>query len=119
MIEKMDVSGAHSAIYAIVMDKASIFALPARFGPFEKGSIWPASLTVLLVLCAVQLLALWSTKQRLVPGIFVVGGSGKDQIKESRSRFVHDSRSMVLEGYQKVSSGREAWSVDADTVAGR
>ena len=104
----MNAIGSHSAVYAIVMDKTSIFALPARFGPFEEGSIWPASLTVLFVVFAVQLFALWSPKQRLVPGIFVVGGFSKDHIKESRSRFVHDSRSMVLEGYQQVSSGRAA-----------
>ena len=98
--------GSQSAIYAVVMDKASVFALPARFGPFNEGSIWPAVLSLLLVLLAIQSFAPWTPKQQLVPGVFIVGGSRKDEVKKSRSRFVHDSRSMVLEGYEQVSGGR-------------
>ena len=102
----MDVSGSQSAVYAVVMDKASILTAPVRLGPFDEGSIWPAIVAVLLVLAAIQSFALWTPKQRLVPGILIVGGSSKDEVRASRSRFVHDSRSMVLEGYEKVSGSR-------------
>jgi hypothetical protein len=105
-IRKMDVSGSQSAVYAVVMDKASILSAPVRLGPFDEGSIWPAIVAVLLVLAAIQSFVLWTPKQRLVPGILIVGGSSKDEVRASRSRFVQDSRSMVLEGCEKVSGSR-------------
>lgn len=114
----MDVSGSQSAIHAVVMDKASILTAPVRLGPFNGGSVWPSIVALLLVLAAIQSFALWTPKQRLVPGILIVGGSSKDEVRASRSRFVHNSRSMVLEGYEKVSSSRAMYEIDTDTISG-
>lgn len=47
-------------------------------------------------------------RQRLVPGIPIVGGSDKAAIKKSRTRFIHDGMAMLAEGYQQV--GRHAVS---------
>ena len=115
----MDVSGSQSTIYAVVMDKASILSAPVRLGPFDEGSIWPAIVAVLLVLAAIQSFALWTPKQRLVPGILIVGGSSKDEVRASRSRFVHDARSMVLEGYEKVSGSFTTAEGGADILSGK
>ncbi|KAG8628254.1 hypothetical protein KVT40_004127 [Elsinoe batatas] len=47
----------------------------------------------------------WSKKQRLAPGILVIGGHDRQSILKSRDRFVHDARSMVVEGYRKTNKG--------------
>jgi hypothetical protein len=43
-----------------------------------------------------------SKRQRLVPGIPIVGGSDKKAILKNRKRFIHDGKDMLLEGYEKV-----------------
>lgn len=41
-------------------------------------------------------------RQRLVPGIPIVGGEDRSSVKKSRIRFVHDGKNMLAEGYKKV-----------------
>lgn len=41
-------------------------------------------------------------RQRLVPGIPIVGGDDRQSIQKSRIRFIHDGKSMLEEGYEKV-----------------
>ena len=41
-------------------------------------------------------------RQRLVPGIPVVGGDYEANVLKNRKRFVHDGKDMLLEGYQKA-----------------
>ncbi|KAF4556517.1 Cytochrome P450-like protein 93 [Elsinoe fawcettii] len=46
-----------------------------------------------------------SKKQKLSPGILVVGGNDKKSILQNRDRFVYDAKSMVVEGYKKTDKG--------------
>lgn len=49
--------------------------------------------------------SLWGkrrTTQRLVPGIPVVGGSGKHERVKNRKAFIHGSRDMLIEGYRQT-----------------
>jgi len=43
-----------------------------------------------------------SKKQRLVPGVPIVGGTDKESILQSRIRFIHDGKNMLQEGYSQV-----------------
>ena len=43
-------------------------------------------------------------KQRLLPGVPVVGGADSASIRAQRKRFIHDSKAMLTEGYAKVKS---------------
>jgi hypothetical protein len=63
---------------------------------------WPAILFLACLIIAIQSIAAFNAKQRLAPDVLVVGGNSKDDIKKNRSRFVHDGKSMVLEGYKMV-----------------
>jgi hypothetical protein len=45
----------------------------------------------------------WVVKrQRLVPGVPIVGGDDRQSIQKNRIRFIHDGKSMLEEGYKKV-----------------
>ncbi|KAI1130841.1 cytochrome P450 monooxygenase [Nemania abortiva] len=52
----------------------------------------------------------WGGKPKLIPGVYVVGGSSKSQIMKSRENFRVASKGMVLEGYER-SSGNEFFYV--------
>lgn len=41
-------------------------------------------------------------KQKLVPGVPIVGGNSKKEILASRKRFIHESKDMLVEGYEQV-----------------
>lgn len=62
----------------------------------------PIPLVVILVLSVALLLRQSKTRQRIVPGIPIVGGNDKAAVLRNRKRFIHDGKSMLLEGYQKV-----------------
>lgn len=73
----------------------------------DYQDLWTKSLDThrisTLVLLASIVLAIWlyssSPKQRLVPGIPVIGGSSKNDRVRSRERFRHESKAMLTEGY--------------------
>ncbi|KAM7213845.1 Cytochrome P450 [Rhypophila decipiens] len=44
-------------------------------------------------------------RQRYLPGVPIVGGSDAASISQSRIRALHDSKSMLLEGYRKTNGG--------------
>ena len=55
------------------------------------------------LLFAILLYYLSSQKrQRLVPGIPIVGGEDISSVKTNRVRFIHDGKDMLTEGYKKV-----------------
>ncbi|TDZ21202.1 Ent-kaurene oxidase [Colletotrichum orbiculare MAFF 240422] len=56
-------------------------------------------------LAAVLLLCPKSTAQKYVENVPVIGGCDGDSIKKNRARFVHDSKSMLLEGYRQTNRG--------------
>jgi hypothetical protein len=55
-----------------------------------------------LVPLAYTLWSRWSKTQRLIPGIPVVGGSGKYERAKNRKAFIHGSRDMLIEGYRQA-----------------
>ena len=66
----------------------------------DVRNVW-ACLTFLVIILGL-FLQNGGSKQRLVPGIPVVGGSDRESIKKQRKRFIHDSKAMIIEGYKKV-----------------
>lgn len=69
--------------------------------PFHKYGL----LAVILLIATTTYGALFRTRQRLVSGIPVVGGTTGADLKESRERFIHDGPAMLLEGYSKSNNG--------------
>lgn len=55
---------------------------------------------VFAVICLSWIL---NRKQIYAPGVPIYGGSDDVSLKKNRMRFVHDSKSMLLEGYWQVS----------------
>lgn len=49
---------------------------------------------------------IFNRKQIYAPGVPIYGGSDDVSLKKNRMRFVHDSKSMLLEGYWQVSKKR-------------
>jgi len=60
---------------------------------------------VLVAIMSCWLIPIRSRRQRYIPGVPIFGGSNPTSIKKSRVRFVHDSMSMLLQGYREVSCG--------------
>ncbi|KAK1473864.1 cytochrome P450 [Colletotrichum tamarilloi] len=50
----------------------------------------------------VLLCALFPDKQKLVPGVLVVGGNAKHSIKANRERFRQNAKEMLQEGYKRA-----------------
>lgn len=50
----------------------------------------------------ILLCALLPDKQKLVPGVLVVGGNAKHSIKANRERFRQNAKEMLQEGYKRV-----------------
>ncbi|KAL3417253.1 cytochrome P450 [Phlyctema vagabunda] len=48
---------------------------------------------------------LTSNKQKLVPGVVIIGGSDKKSIINTRRRFRHDAKEILAEGYQLTRDG--------------
>lgn len=56
----------------------------------------------LLALALVIVFGQSKKRQKIVPGIPIVGGSDNETVLRNRTRFIHDGKAMLLEGYQKV-----------------
>ncbi|KAI0550324.1 putative cytochrome P450 [Xylaria curta] len=59
------------------------------------GSIFELNVIGILLYSAAE------KRQRLAPGVPIVGGSDKASIKRNRTRFIHDGKAMLVEGYKK------------------
>lgn len=90
-----------------VHNVASEFSRQQLIEPWNRvGGSQRSSLAAFVVLF-VFLRYLWNSqkkRQKLVPGIPIVGGKDKASIIKNRQRFIHDSKAMLEEGYQKVMS---------------
>ena len=75
---------------------------PDLLEPYSKINPYVALITV-LGLILIIIYGQSKKHQKLVPGIPIVGGSDKESVLRNRKRFVHDGKSMLLEGYGKVS----------------
>lgn len=71
-------------------------------GFLELRTKVPGYLTIIVLGLLLATVSNRPKKQKLAPGIPVVGGSGLQQVKESRKRFIHDGKSMIEEGYRQV-----------------
>lgn len=80
----------------------AIMSLYHKYQPFvlDVRNLW--AYLMFLVITLGFFLQNGGRKQRLVPGIPVVGGSDRESIKKQRKRFIHDSKAMITEGYKKV-----------------
>lgn len=56
-----------------------------------------------IVFAIICLSWIFNRKQVYAPGVPIYGGSDDVSLKKNRMRFVHDSKSMLLEGYWQVS----------------
>jgi len=83
-------------------DTQSKFPGVQEFEFYENRSKLSGYLSVIFVGLLMVIVTRRTAKQRLVPGIPIVGGSGIDNIKKNRKRFIHDGKSMLDEGYREV-----------------
>jgi hypothetical protein len=73
----------------------------------QIGSSTPTA--YLFIACSLILISytyLSRKKQRLVPGILVVGGDDKPSIRKNREKFRQSAKDMLEEGYHKVSNDK-------------
>lgn len=70
--------------------------------PLAESTPRPA-IILFVVFVATTIIYLLSAqkRQRLVPGVRIVGGGSAKALVESRKRFYHDSKAMLLEGYRQ------------------
>lgn len=76
-----------------------LLALKA-FGTFVSQNLVFVSAFLLFAILLYRLS--FQKRQRLVPGIPIVGGEDRSSVKENRIRFIHDGKNMLTEGYKKV-----------------
>ena len=72
------------------------------FDFFENRTKLSGYLTVILVGLLFLTVSQRPKRQKLAPGIPIVGGSDIQHVKQNRKRFIHDGKSMLAEGYRKV-----------------
>lgn len=77
----------------ILLPTQSNFSLPTSFHTFLAS--------ILLLIFALFSFSR-SKQQRIIPDVPVIGVDGTDDLVEARHKFRHGSKSMLLEGYQKV-----------------
>ncbi|KAK9426645.1 putative Cytochrome P450 [Seiridium unicorne] len=51
--------------------------------------------------------------QRLVPGVYIVGGDSKNEIKKTREQFRYGSKDLIFQGYEKT-GGTEPYYVPSE-----
>ena len=59
-------------------------------------------LILLLLRAFLSIIIPYRNQQRILPGIPILEVDGKTNIAPAQKRFFHDSKSMLLQGYQKV-----------------
>ncbi len=83
-------------------ENESKFPAIEDFETFENRTKLSGYLTVILVGLLFVTVSQRPKRQKLVPGILIVGGSDIQDVKQNRKRFIHDGKSMLAEGYRKV-----------------
>ena len=83
-------------------ENESRFPTIEDFEPFDNRTKLSGYVTVILVGLLFVTVSQRPKKQKLVPGIPIVGGSDVQDVKQNRKRFIHDGKSMLAEGYRKV-----------------
>ena len=80
------------------LDELNVQSLGLSFFQ-RKGLLYVPLGFIILILVATSN---FSRKQRLAPGVPIVGGNNARCIKENRTRFIHDGKAMLEEGYRQV-----------------
>ena len=83
-------------------ENESRFPAIEDFEPFDNRTKLSGYVTVILVGLLFVTVSQRPKKQKLAPGILIVGGSDVQDVKQNRKRFIHDGKSMLAEGYRKV-----------------
>ncbi|KAH7028636.1 putative cytochrome P450 [Macrophomina phaseolina] len=75
--------------------------------PPLRATAVPCSTILLVAFVATAVIHHFAARrrQRLVPGVPIVGGNSAKALAESRKRFYHDSKAMLLEGYKQSRRG--------------
>ncbi|KAK3177962.1 hypothetical protein OEA41_000094 [Lepraria neglecta] len=89
----------------VVGETESKFLAIQGFEFFENRTKLSSYLTVIVVGLLFVTLPQRPKRQKLAPGIPIVGGSDIQHVKQNRKRFIHDGKSMLAEGYRKTKGG--------------
>ncbi|KAF2764143.1 putative cytochrome P450 [Teratosphaeria nubilosa] len=92
-----------SSILNSIWDSAYVLSLGVREG--DGGHRWAALLVAFCVIFILQASCSRSHRQRLVPGVRIVGGSSKEEIRQNRTRFASQGKDMILKGYEETDRG--------------
>lgn len=73
----------------------------------EPFTLAPALIALIFLLVSTSAIQSYNNRQRLAPGIPIVGVDEKGSVKAARKRFLSDARGLLREGYEKV--GTSTW----------
>lgn len=68
----------------------------------QPFSLTPALIAVVFLLVSTSAFQSYSKRQRLAPGIPIIGVDKNGSVKEARKRFISDARGLLREGYEMV-----------------
>lgn len=65
-------------------------------------SLTSALIAVIFFLVSSSAIKTYNKRQRLIPGVPIVGIDERGSVKAARKRFVHDAKGLLQEGYEMV-----------------
>ena len=68
----------------------------------EPFSLAPALIAIIFLLISTSAIQSYNNRQRIAPGIPIVGADGPGGVKAARKRFLGDAKGMLREGYEQV-----------------
>ncbi|KAL8895631.1 MAG: hypothetical protein Q9207_008088 [Kuettlingeria erythrocarpa] len=71
----------------------------------QPFSLTPALIAVVFLIVSTSAFQSYSKRQRLAPGIPIVGVDKNGSVKEARKRFIPDARGLLREGYETAKGG--------------
>lgn len=86
-----------------LLEKRTKLSQLEDFNIFQNPTSLSGYLAIILVGLLLATVSPSSKKQKLAPGVPVVGGGDLEQVKQNRKRFIHDGKAMLAEGYRQVS----------------
>ncbi|KAI4217474.1 MAG: hypothetical protein LQ351_000069 [Letrouitia transgressa] len=71
----------------------------------EPFTLAPALIAIIFLLVSTSAIQSYNNRQRLAPGIPIIGVDEKGSVKAARKRFLNDARGLLREGYEKFNGG--------------
>ena len=68
----------------------------------EPFTLTPLLIAVIFLFATSSAYQSYSQRQRLAPGVPIIGVDEKGSVKAARKRFLHDAKGLLNEGYAKV-----------------